>query len=167
MQAKPLFRLSIAAMAFVAFASAAPAQAQDSTRADMRSAVLAARARGELVPAGEAVQPFARVTAHPDVCQSLIDALIVEGAPGEAVLSETSYFRPPTVTYASGANAAIVEVDADMMGFLHTFIIENLYDQVKPFVRAKELGIFHTIYVLLTLIYGGCMMQSIRPQSAA
>jgi len=36
-----------------------------------------------------------------------------KGASGEAVLSETSYFRPPTVTYASAANAAIVEVDAE------------------------------------------------------
>jgi carbon-monoxide dehydrogenase large subunit len=40
-------------------------------------------------------------------------AVLRKGAPGEAVLSETSYFRPPTVTYASAANAAIVEVDAD------------------------------------------------------
>jgi aerobic carbon-monoxide dehydrogenase large subunit len=40
-------------------------------------------------------------------------AVLRKGAPGEAVLSETAYFRPPTVTYASAANAAIVEVDAD------------------------------------------------------
>jgi carbon-monoxide dehydrogenase large subunit len=40
-------------------------------------------------------------------------AVLRKGAPGEATLSETSYFRPPTVTYASAANAAIVEVDAD------------------------------------------------------
>jgi hypothetical protein len=61
MQAKVL-RLSIAAIAFTAFAAAAPAQAQTFTRADMRAAVLAARASGELVPAGEAVQPFAHLT---------------------------------------------------------------------------------------------------------
>ncbi|HYX66804.1 MAG TPA: xanthine dehydrogenase family protein molybdopterin-binding subunit [Burkholderiales bacterium] len=40
-------------------------------------------------------------------------AVLRKGAPGEAELSETAYFRPPTVTYASAANAAIVEVDAD------------------------------------------------------
>src|SRR5499427_6746557 len=40
-------------------------------------------------------------------------AVLRKGAPGEAVLAETSYFRPPTVTYASAANAAIVEVDRD------------------------------------------------------
>ena len=54
MQAKPLFRLSIAAFTLAAFASTAPVQAA-STRADMRAAVLAARAHGELVPAGEAM----------------------------------------------------------------------------------------------------------------
>ncbi|HUQ75258.1 MAG TPA: xanthine dehydrogenase family protein molybdopterin-binding subunit [Burkholderiales bacterium] len=40
-------------------------------------------------------------------------AVLRKGAPGEAVLAETAYFRPPTVTYASAANAAIVEVDAE------------------------------------------------------
>ena len=40
-------------------------------------------------------------------------AVLRKGAPGEAVLAETSYFRPSTVTYASAANAAIVEVDRD------------------------------------------------------
>ena len=40
-------------------------------------------------------------------------AVLRKGARGEAVLAETSYFRPPTVTYASAANAAIVEVDRD------------------------------------------------------
>ena len=63
MQAKPLFRLSIAAFTLAAFASTAPVQAQASTRADMRAAVLAARAHGELVPAGEGVVPVAR-NAH-------------------------------------------------------------------------------------------------------
>ena len=98
MQAKPLFRLSIAAMAFVAFASAAPAQAQDSTRADMRSAVLAARARGELVPAGEAVQPFARVTAtsersradvRNEVLQARAQGDLVPA--GEAMVAQTTW----------------------------------------------------------------------------
>jgi len=60
MQAKSVFRLSIVAVAFAA--TAAVAQDQAPTRADMKAAVVAARARGELVPAGEAVQPFARAT---------------------------------------------------------------------------------------------------------
>jgi len=62
MQAKHLFKLSIVAVAFAAAASGAAAQTQRPTRADMGTAVLQARARGELVPAGEAVQPFAMHT---------------------------------------------------------------------------------------------------------
>jgi carbon-monoxide dehydrogenase large subunit len=40
-------------------------------------------------------------------------AVLRRGNPGEAVLAETSYFRPPTVTYASAAHAAVVSVDPE------------------------------------------------------
>jgi carbon-monoxide dehydrogenase large subunit len=40
-------------------------------------------------------------------------AVLRRGAPGEAELAEVAYFRPPTVTYASAAHAAVVAVDAD------------------------------------------------------
>jgi hypothetical protein len=59
MQAKHLFKLSIVAIAFAAAASGTAAQTFAASRADMSAAVVQARARGELVPAGEAVQPFA------------------------------------------------------------------------------------------------------------
>ncbi len=38
-------------------------------------------------------------------------AVLRRGAPGDGLLAETAYFRPPTVTYASAANAAAVAVD--------------------------------------------------------
>ena len=98
MQAKPLLRLSIAAIAFAAFASTAPAQAQTTTRADMHAAVLAARARGELVPAGEAVQPFTHMTttserSRTDVRQEVLQAR-AEGElvpAGEAMAAQTTW----------------------------------------------------------------------------
>jgi aerobic carbon-monoxide dehydrogenase large subunit len=40
-------------------------------------------------------------------------AVLRRGARGEAVLAETAYFRPPTVTYASAAHAAVVSVDIE------------------------------------------------------
>lgn len=40
-------------------------------------------------------------------------AVLRRGARGDGVLAETSYFRPPTVTYASAAHAAVVAVDPD------------------------------------------------------
>lgn len=40
-------------------------------------------------------------------------AVLRRGAPGDGLLAETAYFRPPTVTYASAANAAVVAVDPE------------------------------------------------------
>ena len=39
--------------------------------------------------------------------------MLRRGAPGDGLLSEISYFRPETVTYASAANAARVAVDPE------------------------------------------------------
>jgi hypothetical protein len=59
MNAKHLFRLSLVAVAFAAAAPFASAEGDSPTRADTKAAVLQARARGELIPAGQAVEPFA------------------------------------------------------------------------------------------------------------
>ena len=98
MQAKSLLRLSIAALTFAAFASTVPLQAQASPRADRTAAVLAARARGELVPAGEAVQPFAHLAttserSRADVREETLQAR-AEGElvpAGEAMAAQTSW----------------------------------------------------------------------------
>ena len=59
MNAKQVFRFSIVAVALAAAAPFAAAQGQSPTRAEVKAGVLQARARGELVPPGQAVQPFA------------------------------------------------------------------------------------------------------------
>jgi hypothetical protein len=59
MNAKQVFQLSIVAVALAAAAPMASAQDEGLTRAEAKAAVLQARARGELIPAGQAVQPFA------------------------------------------------------------------------------------------------------------
>jgi hypothetical protein len=63
MNAKQLFQLSIVAAALVTATPFAAAQDQAVSRADVKAGVMQARARGELVPAGEAVQPFAAFVA--------------------------------------------------------------------------------------------------------
>jgi hypothetical protein len=106
MQAKPLFRLSIAAFALAALASTAPVQAQASTHADARAAVLAARAHGELVPAGEAVEPLVNTTwmserSRADVRNEVLQAR-AEGElvpAGEATVARTSWV-PSTLARA-------------------------------------------------------------------
>jgi carbon-monoxide dehydrogenase large subunit len=40
-------------------------------------------------------------------------AVLRLGAPGDGRLAEAAYFRPPTVTYASAAHAAVVAIDAE------------------------------------------------------
>jgi carbon-monoxide dehydrogenase large subunit len=40
-------------------------------------------------------------------------AVLRRGARGDGLLAETAYFRPPTVTYASAANATVVAIDPD------------------------------------------------------
>lgn len=37
----------------------------------------------------------------------------------------------------------LVEVDTDMMGFLHMTVIHNMYDTLKPFVKLHKLGYVH------------------------
>lgn len=41
-------------------------------------------------------------------------------------------------------NGELVEADTDMMGILHTLVIHNLYDFLKPFVKTRQLGYVHT-----------------------
>jgi hypothetical protein len=91
MNATHLFKLSIVAVAFAAAAGGAAAQSQAPTRADMNAAVMAARARGELIPAGEAVQPFARTTigstrsradARREVLQARADGELIPAGEG-------------------------------------------------------------------------------------
>jgi aerobic carbon-monoxide dehydrogenase large subunit len=47
------------------------------------------------------------------IARQAIGAVLRGLKPGEAVLAETAYFRPPTVTYASAAHAAVVSVDVE------------------------------------------------------
>jgi carbon-monoxide dehydrogenase large subunit len=48
-----------------------------------------------------------------EISREAATAVLRRGAPGDGLLDEISYFRPPTVTYASAANAAIVAVDPE------------------------------------------------------
>jgi Uma2 family endonuclease len=38
----------------------------------------------------------------------------------------------------------LVEIDTDMMGLLHTIVIDNVYDLIKPVVKEQGLGLVHT-----------------------
>jgi hypothetical protein len=85
MNAKQAFTVSIVA-AVLAAGLATAAQAQAVTRADMKASVLQARARGELIPAGEAVEPFAAPSAHAErTRQDVRDEVLAARAGGTLV----------------------------------------------------------------------------------
>ena len=48
-----------------------------------------------------------------EVSVAMTNKVLRQGAPGDGRLMETSYFRPPTVTYASATHAVQVTVDID------------------------------------------------------
>lgn len=69
-------------------------------------------------------------------------AVLRRGAPGEAVLAETAYFRPPTVTYASAANAAIVEVEPDtgVVRVEKYFVVHDCGRVVNPLLADAQIA---------------------------
>ena len=91
MNAKQALQLSIVAVALAAAAPITSAQDQGPSRAETKAAVLHARARGELVPAGQAVQPFAlptsgeqrsRADVRSEVLQARADGELVPAGQG-------------------------------------------------------------------------------------
>ena len=52
-----------------------------------------------------------RAVTLADVAGAATADVLHGGARGDGLLTETSYFRPPTVTYASAAHAAVVAID--------------------------------------------------------
>ncbi|MBV9891620.1 MAG: hypothetical protein JO090_12135, partial [Rhizobacter sp.] len=88
----------IVVLALTAGATVASAQTSSPTRAEMHADVLQARARHELVPAGEAVQPFAPVAAtsarsradvRDEVLQARARGELVPA--GEATVAQTTW----------------------------------------------------------------------------
>ncbi|MBM4247763.1 MAG: xanthine dehydrogenase family protein, partial [Deltaproteobacteria bacterium] len=54
-----------------------------------------------------------RALTFAQVAREAAAAVLRRGARGDGLLAETAYFRPPTVTYASAANAAVVAIDPE------------------------------------------------------
>lgn len=84
----------------------------------------------------ELVEGKVRIAGVPDrsmtvaqVAQTELAAVLRKGAPGSGLLAETSYFVPPTVTYASACHAAEVSVD-----------IETGAVQLERYVVAHDCG---------------------------
>jgi Uma2 family endonuclease len=57
-------------------------------------------------------------------------------------VTENELMRPEN-EWAEVVNGVLVEIETDMMGLLHTIVIHNLYDHLKPFAKANKLGYVH------------------------
>jgi carbon-monoxide dehydrogenase large subunit len=62
---------------------------------------------GRVVPRGAP----SKAVSFGEIAAQVSASALLEGAPGDGLLRETAYFRPPTVTWSSAAHAAIVEID--------------------------------------------------------
>ena len=107
MNAKQVFQLSIVAVALAAATPFAAADGQDVTRADVKAAVLQARARHELVPPGQGMEPsFAgrtgmersRADARAEVLQARADGELVPA--GQGMRFEVELRVPATLARA-------------------------------------------------------------------
>src|SRR5688572_17100862 len=57
-------------------------------------------------------------------------------------VTEDELMRPEN-EWAEVIDGVLVETETDMMGLLHTIVIHNLYDRLRPFVKANKLGYVH------------------------
>jgi len=73
-----------------------------------------------------------------------------------AGVHEAELMRPEYEQYEV-INGELVETDTDMMGLLHTIVVDNIYDRLKPHAKTNKLGLVHTDgvkYVLLADEHG-------------
>ncbi|HEY3635463.1 MAG TPA: hypothetical protein VGK95_10465 [Caldimonas sp.] len=96
MNAKHLLSLSIIA---AALAAGIAVQAQAVTRGDTNASVLQARARGELIPAGEAISPFAAPSRRAErTRQDVRDEVLSARASGALVPAGEGLAMKPATT---------------------------------------------------------------------
>jgi Uma2 family endonuclease len=57
-------------------------------------------------------------------------------------VSEAEWMRPEYEDYEV-INGELVEIDTDMMGLLHTIVVDNMVLILKPFVIQNKLGLVH------------------------
>lgn len=76
------------------------------------------------------------------ISQDATAAVLRRGAPGDGVLAETSYFRPPTVTYSSAANAAMVEVDPDtgVVSVERFIVVHDCGRVINPMIADAQIA---------------------------
>ncbi len=76
-----------------------------------------------------------------EISREAAAAVLRRGAPGDGLLSEIAYFRPPTVTYSSVANAAVIALDPEtgMVEVERFIVVHDCGRVVNPLLAEAQI----------------------------
>ena len=95
----------------------------------------------EIVDGRVRIKGADRAVTMAQVAQAAIKGVLKQGRPGEAALADTSYFIPPTVTYASAAHAVVVAVDPEtgVVKVLRYVVVHDCGRVVNPLLADAQV----------------------------
>jgi carbon-monoxide dehydrogenase large subunit len=95
----------------------------------------------EIVGGNVRIKGADRAVTIAQVAQAAIKGVLKQGRPGEATLADTSYFIPPTVTYASAAHAVVVAVDPEtgVVKVLRYVVVHDCGRVVNPLLADAQV----------------------------
>ena len=101
----------------------------------------AAPADLELVDGSARIKGSDRRVTLAQVSQTAIKGVLKQGKPGDGILSDTAYFIPPTVTYASAAHAVVVSVDPEtgVVKILRYVVVHDCGRVVNPLLADAQV----------------------------
>jgi carbon-monoxide dehydrogenase large subunit len=101
----------------------------------------AAPADLEVVDGKVTVKGADRAVTLGQVAQAAIKGVLKQGKTGDGMLADTSYFIPPTVTYASAAHAVVVAVDPEtgVVKVLRYVVVHDCGRVVNPLLADAQV----------------------------
>ena len=114
-----------------------------------------------------------------EIAKAATSAVLRQGVPGDGLLTETAYFIPPTVTYASAAHCAVVAVDPEtgMVSLERYFVVHDCGRVINPMLATGQVigGIAqgvggtlceHLVYDAAGQPLSGCFMDYALPRAS-
>jgi carbon-monoxide dehydrogenase large subunit len=120
---------------------AAATQVRDRAVALASDLLEAAPADLEVVNGKVTVKGADRAVTLGQIAQAAIKGVLKQGKAGDGMLADTSYFIPPTVTYASAAHAVVVAVDPEtgVVKVLRYIVVHDCGRVVNPLLADAQV----------------------------
>jgi carbon-monoxide dehydrogenase large subunit len=120
---------------------AAATQVKDRALALASDLLEAAPADLEVFNGEFAVKGTDRAVTLAQISQAAIKGVLKQGKAGDGMLADTSYFIPPTVTYASAAHAVVVAVDPEtgVVKVLRYIVVHDCGRVVNPLLADAQV----------------------------